>query len=201
MKTSEYVNELAKAMADAQNKMKPALKDGMNPHYKSKYTSIASVWESLREPMTSNGLTVWQDVKTHEKGVSIETRIVHASGQWVEFGPLNMPILKTDAQDFGKGISYAKRYALCAAIGVVSSEDDDDAASLVNKNTEEFKGVKIKNNLSEQQKDVIQSLLSGVDDEEFIEKLCTFFNVKHLTEIDERAFESVVKRLEKEVSK
>jgi hypothetical protein len=125
MKTSENINELAKAMSEAQKNMKPASKDAVNPYFKSKYSNISSVWEAIRGPITDNGLTVWQDVITCDKTVSVSTRIVHHSGQWVEFGPLVIPLAKLDAQVIGSATSYAKRYALCAAIGVVSDDDDD----------------------------------------------------------------------------
>lgn len=126
MKTSEQINEIAKAMAVAQNEMKPAIKDSINPHFKSKYSNIESVWEAIRQPLTSNGLTIWQDVTTEERSVAITTRIVHISGQWVEFGPLSVPLAKMDAHGVGSAISYGKRYSLCAAVGVVSGEEDDD---------------------------------------------------------------------------
>ncbi len=125
MKTSEQINEIATALSKAQGHMKPAAKDALNPHFKSKFADFASVWEAIREPMTSNGLTVLQDVFTEEKGVSVLTRIIHTSGQWIEFGPLTIPVNKYDAHGVGSATSYAKRYALCAAIGVVGEEDDD----------------------------------------------------------------------------
>jgi len=126
MKTSENINEIAKAMALAQKEIKPAAKDGVNPHFKSSFSTLSSIWEAIRQPLTENWLTVWQDVITGEKSVSVTTRILHVSGQWVEFGPLSMPLAKFDPQSIGSATSYAKRYALCAAIGVVSDEDGDD---------------------------------------------------------------------------
>lgn len=126
MKTSETIQDLSKAMSLMQSQIKPAVKDSMNSHFKSRYSDISSVWNAIRDPMTSNGLTVWQDVTTEEKHVSVTTRVVHASGQWVEFGPLSVPMSKTDAHGVGSAISYAKRYALCAALGVVSGDEDDD---------------------------------------------------------------------------
>lgn len=126
MRTSEDIKDIAKAMSEAQRVMKPAVKDSLNPHFKSKYSDISSVWESIRDPLTNQGLTVWQDVTTEERQVSITTRIVHISGQWVEFGPLSVPMSKADAHGVGSAISYAKRYALCAAVGVVSGDEDDD---------------------------------------------------------------------------
>lgn len=133
MITSENINELAKAMSLAQSQMKPAIKDSNNPHYKSRYSDLSSVWESIREPITSNGMTIWQDVIAQDKSVSVTTRIIHHSGQWVEFGPLTIPISKQDAHGVGSGIAYSKRYALCAAVGVVSSDEDDDANHAVGK--------------------------------------------------------------------
>ncbi len=133
MKTSENIQDIAKAMSLAQQQLKPAAKDSVNPHYKSKYSDISSVWDAIREPIASNGLTIWQDVTTQDKTVSVTTRIVHSSGQWVEFGPLCVPMSKMDAHGVGSAISYGKRYALCAAIGVVSADEDDDANHAVNK--------------------------------------------------------------------
>ena len=131
MKTSEQINDLAAASAQAQGAMKAALKDSTNPHYKSKYADLTAVWDACRGPLTDNGLTVWQDVVSPETalGIGVITRIVHSSGQWVEFGPLIVPLSKHDAHGVGSATSYAKRYALAAAIGVTSEDDDGNAAT------------------------------------------------------------------------
>jgi len=125
MITSEQINEIAKAMSLAQAIMKPAEKDSVNPHFKSRYSDLSSSWESIRKPITDNGLSVWQDVTSTDAGIAITTRVVHCSGQWIEFGPLNIPTIKKDAQGFGSAITYGKRYALCAAMGIVADDDDD----------------------------------------------------------------------------
>lgn len=131
MKTSDQINEIAKAMAKIQNEMRPASKSAKNPFFKSTYSDIASIWDSFRDPMTKYEVTVWQDVISTETNVSVLTRLVHSSGQWVEFGPITIPLVKKDAQAVGSAISYAKRYALSASIGVVSGEEDDDGESAV----------------------------------------------------------------------
>lgn len=135
MKTSEEINEIAKALSQAQQQMKPAIKDSTNPHFKSKYSDISSVWEAIREPLTNCSLSVLQDVTTkiEEKLILVTTRIFHASGQWIEFGPLGVPLSKCDAHGVGSAISYGKRYALCAAVGVVSGDEDDDGNHAVSK--------------------------------------------------------------------
>lgn len=131
MKTSEQCNEIFKAMAIAQGEMTPAIKDSTNPHFKSSYADINSVWNSIRVPLSKNGISVFQDVITTQLGVSVTTILGHSSGQFMEFGPLELPLTKRDAHGIGSGISYAKRYALCAILGISSIEEDDDGNSSV----------------------------------------------------------------------
>lgn len=168
MKTSELINEIATSMAKAQAEMKPASKDATNPHYKSKYSDIASVWDAIRKPLTANGISVWQDVSTCEAGVSVITRLVHCSGQWTEFGPLIMPLSKKDAHGVGSAISYCKRYALCAAVGVVSSEDDDDANDAVGDKNQYQQSTYVKKKadelISSEQMVLVEDLLRQCDE-------------------------------------
>lgn len=132
MKTSETICEISKAISIAQGEMRPASKSTVNPFFKSKYSTLAQIWEVIRDPITKNGLSVFQDVTSRDGMISITTRVSHSSGQWIEFGPLDIPLLKKDAQAVGSAISYGKRYALSAALGVVSEEEDDDAESAMN---------------------------------------------------------------------
>lgn len=125
MKTSETIKEIAGAICKMQAALKPADKDNTNPMYKSRYSDINSVWEALRVPLTSNGLSVWQDATTTETGVSVITRVVHQSGEWIEFSPFFVPLgQKKDAHGFGSATSYARRYSLCSALGITSDDDD-----------------------------------------------------------------------------
>lgn len=177
MKNSENINELASAMSKAQSAMKPALKDSVNPHYKSKFSNLTSVWESMRVPFTSNGLTVWQDITTCDKTVSVTTKVVHSSGQWVEFGPLTIPLSKFDAQGVGSATSYAKRYALCAALGIVSDDDDDgEAASAPIRQKQEE--VKVAPKISQDQIREINELLEMCDSA-YIDKFLGFVQTKY----------------------
>lgn len=132
MKISEEKKEIAKAYNLLQKQMRPASKDSVNPHFRSKYSSYESTWEALRDPLTDNGLSCEQDVTTGEKSVSVLTFVLHVSGEWMEFGPLTMPVNKLDCQGFASAISYAKRYALQAAFGIVSGEDDDGNSAASN---------------------------------------------------------------------
>ncbi len=162
MKCSESINEISKAMSLAQQDMKPAQKDSVNPFFKNKYSTLNSVWESIRSPLTSNGLAVFQDVSSEEKSVSVTTRIVHGSGQWIEFGPLCMPLFKFDPQTMGSTITYAKRYALCAAVGVVADEDDDGEKGMARDKITKKELTELENIFAECDPEYIQSVITGL---------------------------------------
>jgi hypothetical protein len=130
MKTSDHINEVASAMSKAQADMHPAIKDSTNPHFKSKYADLSAVWTAARPALAKHGLTIVQDLTNAEgSGVAVTTRIIHTSGQWIETGPLVVPMAKNDAHGIGSASSYGKRYGLSAALGVVAEEDDDGNAA------------------------------------------------------------------------
>lgn len=128
MKRSESIKELATALANAQGDFKPAEFDGVNPHFRSKYATLTSVMNSIREPMKKNGLSVVQVVFELEKGMILETTVFHASGEWLS-SDMPLYISKDDMQGLGSAITYAKRYAISAMLGIVADDDDDANAA------------------------------------------------------------------------
>lgn len=128
MKTSDTITKIADALVKAQAAMKPAIKDSRNPHFNSRYADLASVWDAIREPLTSNGLSVVQMVGSNElEKTTLTTRVTHVSGEWIE-STWQIPVGKQDPQGLGSAISYARRYALASAVGVVQDDDDGNAA-------------------------------------------------------------------------
>lgn len=125
MRTSEQINELTTALSKAQGAMRPAELNCVNPHFKSKYADLASINDAIRKPMTDNGLSYLLDVMSVQGGVSCSVKLFHSSGQWIEMEPLIMPVAKATAHSVGGAITYARRYALSAALGVVAEEEDD----------------------------------------------------------------------------
>lgn len=138
MNKSESIKELATALSLAQGQMESAKKDKENPFFKSHYSDLASVWEACREPLTKHGLSVTQLTEVEEGKLVIESVLMHKSGEWIS-GRLAMPITKNDPQSMGSLISYGRRYALGAIVGVVSEEDDDAEGTKVGKEKEEKK--------------------------------------------------------------
>jgi hypothetical protein len=128
VKHSESINEIAAALAKAQAVITGAVKDKTNPHFKNDYADLASVWDACRKPLTDNGLSIAQTAATEDGRVGVTTILMHASGQWIS-DTLVMKPTKDDPQGVGSCITYARRYALAAMVGVAPEDDDGNAAS------------------------------------------------------------------------
>lgn len=124
MKRSEQINEIATALAKAQGLLSGAIKDSVNPHFKSRYADLASVWEACRAPLSTNGLSVSQGVSAGDGRVTITTLLAHSSGQWYE-STLDLIPRDQTPQSVGSAITYGKRYALSGIVGVAPDDDDD----------------------------------------------------------------------------
>ncbi len=124
MNKSDTISELAKALSSFQGKMVAVKKDAVNPFYKSKYATLDTIWETIRNPLAENGLSVTQTLGFTLEGKSfLETTLYHG-GEWTSGQQLLNPV-KDDPQSFGSAISYARRYGLSAILGIVADEDDD----------------------------------------------------------------------------
>lgn len=129
MHTSEQINELAGALAKAQGEITGALKDSANPFFKSKYSDLASCWDACRAALSKNGLSVTQFPTTEEATETyLVTSLMHSSGQWMR-SSLILKSKDDTSQAMGSAITYARRYALCAIVGVAQVDDDGNAAS------------------------------------------------------------------------
>jgi len=126
---SESIEQLAKALAAAQAEMANAKKDAHNPHFKSQYADLQSVWDACRGPLTKNGLSVIQSPENAQDGsVVVTTRLLHISGQWIESEISAVPRDK-GPQAIGSVITYLRRYSLAALVGVAPEDDDGNAAT------------------------------------------------------------------------
>jgi len=122
------LGKLALALSKAQGMIKGAAKDSANPFFKSKYADLASVWEACRFALSVNEIAVVQRPRTTHEGVEVETMLIHSSDEWI-YETLGLPVAKADAQGIGSAITYARRYALTAMVGVAPEDDDGNAAA------------------------------------------------------------------------
>jgi hypothetical protein len=128
MLKSESIAQLADALSKAQAEMEAAKKDSANPFFKSKYADLASVWDACRGPLGKYGLSVCQMPETGEGVIAVHTMLMHSSGEWIS-SELRMRPIKDDPQGLGSAITYARRYALAAAVGIAPEDDDGNQAS------------------------------------------------------------------------
>ena len=128
MNQSESIAKLATALSIVQGKLSHAKKDSANPFFKSKYADLESVWDACRGLLAENGLAVMQFPGEFIDGtMSLTTILTHSSGEWIG-QQMSVPASKPDAQGAGSCISYMRRYALAAVVGVVQADDDANAA-------------------------------------------------------------------------
>ena len=128
---SESIAKLATALSIVQGKLTHAKKDSANPFFKSKYADLESVWDACRELLANNGLAVAQFPGTYcelDHSMSLTTLLTHSSGEWIS-QEMSVPVTKPDAQGAGSCLTYMRRYALAAVVGVVQADDDGNAAS------------------------------------------------------------------------
>jgi hypothetical protein len=128
MEMSQEIKDIAEALALAQAEIEGASKDRINPHFKSSYATLASVWDACRAPLTKNGLAVMQDAAADGADVRVTTMLLHKSGQWFR-GALIMRARDESPQAIGSAITYGRRYALAAMVGVAPEDDDGNAGS------------------------------------------------------------------------
>jgi hypothetical protein len=129
MQSSETITELAKALAKAQGAIKPAEKDSINPHFKNRYADLASMWAACREALSSNGLSVLQLPTDTQPGYcTLETVLLHTSGEHI-ISTASIRLGQDTAQGYGSALTYLRRYALAALVGIVADDDDDGNAT------------------------------------------------------------------------
>lgn len=125
MRTSTETKDIALALGKAQSQIAAARMDSSNPYFSSKYANLAAVVGVSRGPLTENGIVVIQGPVRTETGWVLTTRLEHTSGQWYES---DFPLLVKEQtpQQMGSAVTYAKRYCLCAMVGIVTQDEDDD---------------------------------------------------------------------------
>jgi hypothetical protein len=131
MKHSTSITAFAAAFAAAQEEMTGAKKGSTNPHFRSKYADLPAVMQATVPALNKHGISVLQfpsfDLET--KLVSVETRLLHKSGEWVAGSCSALPRDHKNVQAVGSTITYLKRYGLQSMTGCPSEDDDGNAAS------------------------------------------------------------------------
>ena len=141
---------MAKALRIFHLKVGKIKKDSNNPFFKSKYASLSNILEEIQIPLEESGLSFVQ-FPDGENGLT--TLLMHESGEYIQ-SCYDMRPVKDDPQGRGSAITYQRRYALAAILGLNIDDDDDantatfgaktpeavDNKPWLNENTKEFTG-------------------------------------------------------------
>ena len=116
IQTSADTAALFKALSAAQSEMMPATKDGTNPHFRSRYASLAAVLQAVLPAFNRNGLSIMQHPTLGDGVVHLTTMVAHSSGQWMSSTASTPLTGRKDAQAVGSAIPV--------------EDDDGNAASV-----------------------------------------------------------------------
>jgi hypothetical protein len=119
--------------------MKVAPKDSENPFFKSRYANLQAVVESARPALCKHGLSVVQYVDQIDGSDYLCTMLGHKSGQFI-ISRMKISPVKPDPQSLGSCITYLRRYAYAAIVGVYDGIEDDDG----DKASHEHEPIKVK---------------------------------------------------------
>ena len=122
MEKSESIKNLANALCNFQNEVAAVGKDGINPFFKSKYATLENIINTIRTPMVKHGLSFSQ---LPSDDSSLMTVLMHTSGEYIA-ATVKMTPKDNTPQGQGSAITYMRRYALSAILGIATDADTDD---------------------------------------------------------------------------
>lgn len=125
MQFSESIKNISAAMLKLQEEVEQPKKDAVNPFHKSAYATLEQIVEALKPVLVANGLSYSQAIVGSGNGIGVQTLIMHTSGEWIMHEPFVFPLQANNPQGGASASTYARRYSLSAAFGIVPEDDDD----------------------------------------------------------------------------
>lgn len=117
---------LTAALAAFQADLPKVGKGSVNPHFKSRYAALEDIQNTVLPKLATFGLA-WVTMPTKEEGeFMLRYELRHTSGESIGGA---YPLGGGTPQQRGSEITYAKRYALCAVVGIAPDDDDDGNAA------------------------------------------------------------------------
>jgi hypothetical protein len=123
---SESIDKISKAIVAFRAKCPNVEKDKQGYGYK--YATLGNIINKTRDILKANGLAVIQFPIAGHNALGCITTVIHESGQYLRARFL-MPVPELTAtnvtQNAGAAITYARRYALGAVLGIATDDDTD----------------------------------------------------------------------------
>lgn len=132
MRTSESTDKLAEALAAAQGEFKNPernrevkVQTKTGGSYTFAYATLDAIMDAIRGPLSKHGLAMLQDSGTADGALTLCTRLIHSSGQWIESDTIAAKPADFGPQALGSLMTYLRRYSICGLLGIAPDEDDD----------------------------------------------------------------------------
>lgn len=140
-------------------------KDGKS--YSYDYADIGDVVKMTRPVLASHDLVALTPIHDHGNGLACTVTILHSSGERLDFGPFPFDGAR-DAQATGSAVTYFRRYALVAALGMAAGDDDDGASAKTSQSAsqrqERSQERPTAPRLSDSQRHEIEAAIGALDD-------------------------------------
>jgi hypothetical protein len=199
MNKSESIANLALALSKLQGEVSNVHKDKQGYGYK--YTDLSSILDLTRPLCAKYELAVTQLCGESEAGVSIETVLLHSSGEWLS-GTLTLPITigkgMTQAQAIGSCISYGRRYSIASLLGIAQTDND---AALCNNPAQDQLTSNLNSVLADKKKSLTQleGLIKEHDLADKVEGWLKHFEVKSLDALNVNDMQKLIKNIQEKV--
>ena len=112
----------------AQKAMPHLQKSAINPFYHNKYVPLESVLDAVLPILNEHNFVLLQRPSTVDGQPALTTTLLHASGGELS-GTMLLCMKDASPQEQGSGLTYARRYALLATLGLTADADDDAEAT------------------------------------------------------------------------
>jgi len=193
------VKELAAALVKAQAEMPAVEKNATNPHFRNKFASLDNIIEKTRPVLNKHGLSIQQFPSVNDLGApTLVTRITHESGDALEYqAPLFLQ--GQDMQKYGAALTYARRYAWAAALGIANDEDDDGThASQPPKEQTRTNGAGDSSVISEAQRKRLYAMSkeAAMSDEQLKALVLEIAGVEHSKDIPKAKYDALCEAVE-----
>jgi len=128
MDKSETITKLATALTQFSAEVHNPKNTASNPFHKNKYAPLNDILSYVRPLLAQHELTVSQLVHSDGEAIGVTTMLMHVSGEYIADTATMSPGAekgKSTAQVAGSVVTYLRRYALAAVLGIASEDDDD----------------------------------------------------------------------------
>lgn len=122
------MKNIASALVKAQLEMIAPKKGSVNPFFKNKYADLNDVLAAIVPALNNNGIVLLQPLVNIEGKNFVKTVLMHESGETFESLAEIFCKNTNDAQAYGSGVTYARRYSLSSICGIGSEDDDAQKA-------------------------------------------------------------------------